>query len=309
MRFKNVVLGATGVALSAVVATGYMITNRMMYIKKKKPEEIIEAELLLNQEQRHWYEKSKKTDILIPSIHGYSVHATVIENVPSQKFVIFSHGVTETKIRSIQYAMLFEKHGYNAIIYDQRRHGESGGKTTSFGFYEKYDLKAVVEFAQTFGGANEVGIHGVSMGAATALLYGGTFDDEVNFIVADCPYSSFADQMAHIANYESAYWTDRALQLADLFIKWRDGYRLSEISPIDVVDQIHVPLLLIHTAEDTFILPEMSEKLYERANEPKTLEILPDGAHARGYKMNKERYETVIAQFLKEVEQQKTISS
>lgn len=60
------------------------------------------------------------------------------------------------------------------MIYDQRRHGKTGGDTTSYGYYEKFDLQAVVDWLFIEEGEDLLlGIHGESMGAATTLLYAG----------------------------------------------------------------------------------------------------------------------------------------
>lgn len=304
MRLLKLLMSSLGILFSAFVSIGYLLTNRMMFIKKKDPSTIYEREILLNEEQRKWYERVPKKEIQIDSMHGYPIQATVIQTIDAPRYVIFSHGVTETRLSSIQFAMLFEQFGYNAVIYDQRRHGTSGGKTTSFGYYEKVDLKAVVQYVEQWRGPEaEIGVHGVSMGAATALLYGGTYENTpISFIIADCPFSSFSEQLAHIASAEtSPYWTEQALRVANLFLRWRDGYTLSEISPIKVVDQIKVPILFIHTLKDTFILPHMSEDLYEAANEPKQLVLLPEGKHALGYRKNREAYRDAIADFLQHV--------
>ena len=45
----------------------------------------------------------------------------------------------------MKYARMFEHLGFNAVVYDHRRHGESEGKTTSYGHYEKLDLQKVVQ--------------------------------------------------------------------------------------------------------------------------------------------------------------------
>lgn len=304
LRLLKLFISSIGILFSAFVSVGYLLTNRMMFIKKKDPSTIYEREILLNDEQRNWYERVPKKDIQIDSKHGYTIHATVIQTINAPRYVVFSHGVTETRLSSIQFAMLFEQFGYNAIIYDQRRHGNSGGKTTSFGYYEKVDLQAVVQYVKHWKGPDvEIGVHGVSMGAATAILYGGTYEHHpLSFIVADCPFSSFSKQITHIAQGDtSPYWTERAVQLANLFIHWRDGYTLSEVSPIRVVDKVDVPILFIHTLEDTFILPEMSEDLYEAAKEPKQLVLLPKGKHALGYRKNREAYRNAIADFLQHV--------
>lgn len=77
---------------------------------------------------------------------------------------------------------LFIKKGWNVLIYDHRRHGESGGKTTSYGHYEKFDLQTVVNWLKNEVGESLIlGIHGESMGAVTTLLYGGMVEDGADF--------------------------------------------------------------------------------------------------------------------------------
>ena len=107
--------------------------------------------------------------------------------------------MTENKINSVKYARLFERLGFNSVIYDHRRHGDSGGKTTSFGYYEKIDLKAIVDIIrEEIGNDALLGIHGESMGAATTILYAGTFDDKADFHIVDCPFSDFTEQVLHV---------------------------------------------------------------------------------------------------------------
>ncbi len=46
------------------------------------------------------------------------------------------------------------------------------------------------------------------------------------------------------------------------------------------VEQLGKPLLLIHGSDDTVLLPQASEDIYERAQQPKRLVILDGGGHS-----------------------------
>ncbi|WP_041489040.1 alpha/beta hydrolase, partial [Bacillus pseudomycoides] len=159
--------------IGALIGIGIFFTNKVMYLKKKTEEEILERET-----KKHFrledFNAIPKEEVRIPSQFKYDLHGYYISAGNSNKFMIFCHGVTVNKINSVKYANLFLNRGYNVFIYDHRRHGKTGGKTTSYGYYEKYDLKTVVDWLKDRFGTNIIlGVHGESMGAATLLQYAG----------------------------------------------------------------------------------------------------------------------------------------
>ena len=282
-----------------ITSIGVYFTNRLMYMKKKADDVIVNREKEAGRFNPIEFENLPKEEVLIPSPFGYFLKAIVIEPYESKRYIVISHGVTENKINSIKYMNLFLKRGFNAVIYDHRRHGESGGKTTSFGHYEKFDLKAVVDWLKNAKGADiQIGIHGESMGAATMLLYAGMLEDGADFYIADCPFSDFKEQLSHLLKTTLKLPPKVILPVADLVLRMRQKYSIKDVSPISVIENIKNPILFIHSKKDDFILPTMSEKLYERKSGPKKLYIATNGVHAQSLNENKNDYEKVINEFL-----------
>jgi len=223
----------------------------------------------------------------------------LIEPYETNRYVIISHGVTETKINSVKYASLFLERGFNAVIYDHRRHGESGGKTTSFGHYEKFDLKEVVDWVRNDRGPDLfLGIHGESMGAATMLLYAGLLEDGADFYIADCPFSDFKEQLSYLIKKDFKVRPGLILPIGDVLLRLRDRYSIRHVSPISVIENIKHPVLFIHSRKDDFILPSMSQDLFENKKGPKMLYIAENGLHAQSFNENQEEYERVLDEFL-----------
>jgi fermentation-respiration switch protein FrsA (DUF1100 family) len=279
---------------------GFYFTNRLMYIKKKDDKLIFNREVSAGRFRPEDFEALPKQDAAISSPFGYTIKAQLIEPHQSNRYIIIAHGVTENKVNSIKYMNLFLKRGFNTVIYDHRRHGESGGKTTSYGHYEKYDLKAVVDWLKKEKGLNLLlGIHGESMGAVTMLLYAGMLEDAADFYIADCPFSNLMDQLRHQIKKEMKLPPSLVLTIGNLFLKLRDQYSISDVSPISVIDQIQHPILFIHSKNDDFILPSMTEKLFSLKQGPKMLFLAENGRHAQSLNENAENYEKAIDEFLK----------
>jgi len=285
--------------LSIITMFGIYFTNRIMYIKKKRDEEIVKRDEVAGLLKPTDYQALPKRDLSIQSPFGYPLKAILIEPWDTNRYMIFCHGVTENKLSSVKYMNLFIERGFNAIIYDQRRHGESGGKTTSYGFYEKFDLKAVVDWLKAEKGENLLlGIHGESMGASTMIQYAGMLEDGANFYVADCPYSDFREQLAHVVKTEVKIPPKMMLPIATLFLKIRDRYPLKDVSPLTAIEKIAKPMLFIHSKKDDYILPDMTEKLYAHKSGPKQLFLAENGVHARSLTENRQEYQQVLDDFL-----------
>lgn len=280
---------------------GVYFTNRIMYIKKKDDQSILKREKDAGRFNPDEFQYLQKREVTIPSPFGYELKMILVEPHSSNHYIIISHGVTENKINSVKYMNLFLERGFNAVIYDHRRHGESGGKTTSYGYYEKFDLKAVVHWLKEKKGPDLLlGIHGESMGAATMLLYAGMVEDGADFYISDCSFSDFKEQLSYLLKTEMKLTPKPLLPLADVFLRMRERYSIRDISPISVIHQIKKPILFIHSKQDTYILPSMTEALFERKTGPKKLFLAENGAHAQSLNKNKEAYEAAIDEFLLE---------
>ncbi|MCH1624840.1 alpha/beta hydrolase [Fredinandcohnia sp. SECRCQ15] len=298
-NFKKLFI-TIGVILGYVITVGTFFTNKVMYIKKKSDETILKRELTEGRFTLNEVSALQKEEIEVNSKFGYLIKGWFVRATnENKKFIIISHGVTMNKINSIKYMKIFLRLGWNVIIYDQRRHGETGGKTTSYGHYEKFDLKSVVDWVkQQFGNNITLGIHGESMGSVTTLLYAGMIEDGANFYITDCPFSDFEAQLRYRLKVEFKLPSLLVMPFANSFLKLRDGYTIKDVSPLSVIKNIKNPVLFIHSAEDDYILPEMTKELYDMKEGPKKLFIAERGRHAYSYAENKDEYEYVIKEFL-----------
>lgn len=285
--------------LSYVIGIGMYMSNRIMFIKKKEDAFIQNREIEAKRFSIKEFEALPRTELLIPSPEGYSLKCVLIEPHDTKNWIVICHGVTENKINSFKYADIFMKLGFNAVIYDHRRHGESGGKTSSYGHYEKFDLQAVIaEVKKRKGNDIMLGIHGESMGAVTTLLYAGMLEDAADFYIVDCPFSNFEEQIKHQMSQEVPVPSWAVFPIGRAFIKLRDGYWTSEVSPIDYVNNIQKPVLFIHSEPDRFIPASMTQALYEQKRGSKQLYLAKKGAHAQSYNENPEEYKAQIKLFL-----------
>lgn len=261
----------------------------------------------LNDEMLALYQHLDQREVTLKSQHGYELHGVWIPNGHAQKTVVLCHGITWNLIGSVKYSGIFYNLGYNILMYDHRNHGKSGGDRTTFGYFEKEDLKQWFDWIEDkLGKGTYIGTHGESMGAATVLQHLG-IDPRVKFCIADCPYSDLEKMLAYRLAVEYKIKHLPLVPIASFFAKWRAGMKASAVSPIKAIASVETPILWIHGLADDYIPPSMSEAMYQAKTKGlKKLLLVPGAKHAGSYTTDPETYTQTVTDFLEEVAHHET---
>jgi uncharacterized protein len=281
----------------------WFFSNRVIHIKVWDKERITRFEVDSGVLDPDYLSALPKEEVSIPSPYGYDLKGWFIPwTEPSKKTVILVHGVTRSRLTSIKYVELFRKRGYNVLVYDHRRHGESGGENTSYGYYEKHDLNACVDWvAERTGPDAVIGIHGESMGAATALQHA-VINTRASFYIADCPYSDIVGQLVYRLKVEYRILPAFPLiPLVGLFCRMRAGFRLRDAQSRDSLKNVETPILFVHGQNDTYIEKRMTEDMYKLKPGKKELYLAPGADHAEAYMKNPDDYDRVVGVFLRDI--------
>jgi fermentation-respiration switch protein FrsA (DUF1100 family) len=289
----------TAILLFIFAAAGsFHLSGMIIKPKVKSRESILRSECEKNNMDKEAFDRLHKEEFKLMSQYGYELHGYFFPNNDSKKTVIICHGITVNLFCSVKYMDMFLKRGFNVLIYDHRNHGKSGGSNTTFGYYEKYDLKACTDWVYKRCGNNSlVGLHGESMGAAIALQ-NAAIDPRIAFCVADCSFSDLTMLLRYRLKVEYRLPFFPAMQLADLFVRLRTGMKLKDISPLRDVSNIEAPVFFIHGMDDLYILPQMSIDMYRAKKGIKMLYLAPNARHADAFTKNRDEYDRLIGEFL-----------
>jgi uncharacterized protein len=245
-----------------------------------------------------------KQEVFIRSPYGYILYGIFVPVEGSNKTVVIAHGITVTLYHSLKYLNLFRKRGYNVLVYEHRNHGRSGKKNTTYGYYEKHDLRAIVDYVFTKSGPGaKVGTMGESLGAAVVLQHS-AIDPRISFVVADCPYSDLTELMKYHAWIDYHMPAFPFLYIADLFCWIFTGMTFAKVSPIQDIATVETPILWIHGQEDTYVPTHMSIDMYHaKIKGIKKLYLAPEAGHAASIWSNPAEYDRQLGDFLVEIEQ------
>jgi alpha-beta hydrolase superfamily lysophospholipase len=216
---------------------------------------------------------------------------------PNSPGVLLLHGMFDSRKGLAEKANWLSGQGFAVLAIDFRGHGKSDPATLSFGLYEARDARAAFDWLKTQQQGAPVGVLGISLGGAAALLGpGGPLPAES--LILQGVYSDIRravrNRLADHVPYPICALFEPLLSYQSIvrFGAWPD-----QLIPMDALPRFGGPVLVIGGGADRYTPPEETRELFEAAAGPKELVILTDLDHDRTAHVSSDPYRKKISAF------------
>lgn len=229
---------------------------------------------------------------------GQSLHAwwwpAARRDAPS---ILYLHGVRWNLTGQAFRIEQLRAMGYSVLAIDYRGFGQSKGNLPSeASVYE--DARAAWErFTAIQPDASKRLIYGHSLGGAVAVDLAAELAAQakknrapvpVRGLVIESTFTSLGDAVAQVA--------DNNLPVKWLPVRWLLSQKFDSI---DKIVDIDMPLLVVHGLADPLMPSRFSQQLFNAANEPKRLLLIPGGTHNNSMSLGRAQYRQALESLMK----------
>ena len=226
----------------------------------------------------------------------------------SSTWAIHIHGLGSPRAGTLRGVQVATELGYTSLVVSYRNDGEGptlGSRRSTLGATEVEDVEAAISYAVRRG-AERIVLFGWSMGAAIALqlarrpdyaqlIAGLVLDSPVldwaEVIKANCARSGLPAAAGHLANP----WL--TLDPLARMVGLKSGVPLREYDWLRRANDLSVPTLILHGANDDSVPVTLSEKLRDRRPDLVELESLEAG-HTLPWNSDPDRWRTTVSSWL-----------
>lgn len=217
----------------------------------------------------------------------------------SDKTVIFLHGYNSNRYDNmVMQGRLFYDLGFNILFTCQRGHGISGGKASSLGIKEQYDVMEWIKYVSAMSKNKEILIYGMSMGAVAVCYASDKIKDKsVKAIISDCGFISpyrqllYDCKLRHLPGKLLVPW-ERLI--ARIFV----GYDI-KVPTTDSLRKTKIPILFIHGTEDRTVPVMCCREAYLMCSSEKEILCVENADHTMAFADGGRYIENKVTDYVK----------
>ncbi|MBK0057024.1 alpha/beta hydrolase [Pseudomonas sp. S44] len=205
--------------------------------------------------------------------------------------ILYLHGVRWNLTGQLFRIEQLHAMGYSVLAVDYRGFGQSQGDLPSEATVYEDARIAWERFAQLHPVPSKRLIFGHSLGGAVAVELASELARQARQqgqpvpargLILESTFTSLGDVAASVA--------DTALP-----VRWLLSQKFDSLGKIADID---LPLLLVHGLDDRYVPPRFSQALFEAAQQPKTLLLVPGASHNNSMSLAGQRYRRAIEALL-----------
>ncbi|MGN4051460.1 alpha/beta hydrolase [Pseudomonas sp. SM4] len=219
---------------------------------------------------------------------GQNIHAwwwpAEKANAPA---ILYLHGVRWNLTGQLFRIEQLRAAGYSVLAIDYRGFGQSRGDLPSESSVYEDARVAWERFKLLQPDPNKRLIYGHSLGGAVAVDLAAELGQNaarnhtplpVRGLIIESTFTTLADVAASVAH-------------TSLPVNWLMSQKFNSI---DKIADIHMPLLVVHGLADAFVPSRFSEQLFNAAQQPKRLLLVPGGTHNNSMALGGQNYRKAI---------------
>ena len=217
----------------------------------------------------------------------------------SKGTIIWIHGLDSARDGNVEFLSSVHKEGYSLLAFDLRGHGESDKVAMGAGQHEQQDVLGAIRWAKQQSPSSNLGLIGVSLGAAIVILSGDNPD--ITAIVADSSFASIPELIEEeiAARTSMPAWGAAILKPGIITTaKWFRDVDILAVNPAERISKITYPVALIHCRESGRVPFTHAERILANAPEGSPTLFLDDCDHAEGWEKHREQYAAFVFSYL-----------
>ena len=222
----------------------------------------------------------------------------------SDKTVVILHAYNETVDDAAVFAPFWWEKGFNILLTEVRGYSESS-ETTTFGYYEQYDLLDLIVHGELTGGGKKLVVHGKGTGAAAALLMAGNMEIPKehcpDLIVSDNVYSNLKELELKQLKQQFSLGNFMVGIMLDGVVNSKLGFSVKDVDISKSAAQTDTPIIFIACEKDGFVGSEQSKAVFQAARSDKEMLLVEDAEYGMGYAVSRHSgnsYENMLSKWI-----------
>lgn len=238
------------------------------------------------------------TNVSIQSQSGSTLSGWYLKGKAHMGGILLMHGIRANRLQMLRRALFLNQAGYSILLFDFQSHGQSTGEKMTFGFLESKDVDAAFEYLHTTLENKSIGLIGVSLGGAAAILSDAL--TQADALVLESVYPSIQQAIDNRLSMRLGRLGPYLSPLLTMQLQPRLGLSTEDLKPIAHIHNANGAVFIISGKDDLHTTIEETKQLYKQASQPKYYWELEGAAHVDLHNYSEIEYQhRVLAFFAK----------